>query len=328
MGHKRFDRSEIYSQISSFLKTGSYNKHQIAEATKINWETVSKALESLEAGNFVKKDGNKYSLKAEFYSNPNALLGLPVTKEQETLFYELLKRVKELSTKTLNRTFLQKILISIIKKEELSIPYGWYLFGQCCVSKLEFDNDYKSITIHDKAILQTLKEFDKYENTDQLMEAHYKEEDNDLYLTKLSINKILKEKFTEQTLDILELQIKNIIFKFSETEENKDLFIYINGFYSIFVRLLKLSIEELESIRLEIYDAFKSVWELIGTYDLYNDTKKSFNTDTKIYYDVRKESLLELADFYLFALKEHCPPFSKLDPKLQKLRDALAVRFQ
>ncbi|MBU1201242.1 MAG: hypothetical protein KJ583_00795 [Nanoarchaeota archaeon] len=330
MRQKRSARSKIYSEISSFLKTGSYNTLQIAKATDINWETVSKALESLEAGGFIVKNENKYSLKQEFNYNPNALLGLPITKEQNDLFYQLLKRITELSVKPLNRTFLQKIIVSIIKKENLSIPYGWYLFGQCCIPKLDLSkiNDYKSIDSYDDTIKQTLIEFEKYPNTDALMEAHYKEEKNDLYLTRLTINKILKRPFTEQTLELLDIQIRNIIFKFEENEITKELFEYLNGFYSTFVRLLKLPLVELENIRLEIYDAFKSVWELIGTYDLYNDTKDKFMINTKCYYEQRKNVLAELAESYILSLQDYCPPLPELNPKLKAFRASLVARSQ
>ena len=143
MEKKRSDRSFIYSQIVDVLKQGKLNVRQISEKTNINWQTVKNALDTLESIKLVKKEdqGNQiiYSIQQQLDLPKNTLLNLPI--KEEKLTKQIAKRISELWKKQTNenikKTFLQKILIKLIKEQKLKIPYGWYLFGQCTV--LQFD---------------------------------------------------------------------------------------------------------------------------------------------------------------------------------------------
>lgn len=53
---KRSERAVIYNQIVEVLKQGKLNVLQVSERTRINWQTVKNALETLEAIGMVKKE--------------------------------------------------------------------------------------------------------------------------------------------------------------------------------------------------------------------------------------------------------------------------------
>lgn len=318
---KRSKRSEIYQDIVNFLKTGSYNTLQISEKTNINWKTVKNALETLQAAAFVKKQGNEYSLSQPFNLNEDTYLGLPLTIAQEKEICEIANRIKEYEP-SYNRTFLHKAVVEVIKRKKLFLPYGWYLYGECCVPKLLQDqlNKYGITKKYDSTIKQVIGEFKQFNSTNELMKFRYEEDNKELYSSRLNIDILLRGPFNEKSLRQLELEFKNLIWEFKEHRENEELLEYIEGFYSTFTMLLKLPVEEIEDLRIMIINAYRLVWDLIGSFNLYASTKKYFQEDTYGYYKLRAEMLKELADFYILKLQEYWPEL-KIDTELKRIAD-------
>ena len=128
--------------------------------------------------------------------NKNTLLGLPISKKQKETTLSLAKRIVEIwnekTSKPLRKTFLHKMLIKLVKKEQIkNVPYGWYLFGQCAVLQFETQEltGIQSEKRYDKQINEIIKEYSNIPNTHELLEQHYIEEGNDLYLTRLKIGR-------------------------------------------------------------------------------------------------------------------------------------------
>jgi len=319
---KRSKLVDIYNDIVETLKTGSYNILQISEKTGINWETVKNALITLEGLKLVSKETKNNrtyyfmdeSKLIEF--NKNTLLGLPVSKEQKQTTLSLAKRIAEIwnkkTSKPLRKTFLHKMLIKLVKKEQIkNVPYGWYLFGQCAVLQFETQEltEIQSVKKYDKQINEIVKEYSNIPNTNELLEQHYIEEGNDLYLTRLKISNILINTFNEDSLKSLKANLKNFLLSFKKTEDNEDLLEYINGFYSIVIRLTKeLSIEELEGMRPQINDSFRHIWEIMGTYELYNSLDDFYDKKIlKKHYTIWIENLKHISETYLSELKDNIP---------------------
>ena len=151
---------------------------------------------------------------------------------------------------------------------------------------------------------------------------------NSLYQTKLMIDVLCKQSFTKENLSLLDLQFKNIIFLLEKNSENEELFEFIEGFYSTFVRLLKLDINFLEEIRLEIYKTFSIIWELIVTYNFYKDFKLHDVVSINRSFDLRKSVLKEIATVYIFHLQDYLqdlPLSNKIDDELIKFKGIQAV---
>lgn len=327
---KRSERTKIYEKIAVELRKGVSNVHKISKATNINWPTVKIALDSLVAAGFIKLENKKYIIKNDIQFNSNSIMSLPITQDQINLFRSLEEEIQQKSPKHFNRTFLQKAIVQIMKKtKQKGIPYGWYLFGECTIVQLaESGAPYEKVdlTKFENVIRSTVDEFSQYNNTNELMEKTY--EHKPLYQARLAVDTICKQEFTKGNLDLLHMQLKNIIFSFKETEENKDLFEFIEGFYSTFVQLLKLDVDTLEQIRLEIYKTYSHVWELIATYNIYEDTKDYFNITTKPYYNLRIETLKEMTTYNLLQLQGYLPAKKKVDDVLQAFKGVRADQSQ
>lgn len=328
-------RSHIYQSITKILETGSYNVYQIKEKlekNKINvsWEAINSALHALESINFVKQETKAgricYSLNQCNKLNDKTILGLPISAEQESLCCGLANRFKELNP-DVSRTFLQKMLIQLINKRKLNIPYGWYLYGPCCVLKLTDDilQNHPSNKDYDSDIKEIISQFKRYENTNELMEDVYRK--NPLYLHRLKINKMLSEPIrNKSSLDLLNLELKHLIWSFEENEENSPILNYLMSFYSMFVRLSKLPVEQFEETRVDILACFKSVWELIGTYEMYNTTKRFYpSQNTSCNFQLAYYHLKTITEMDLLNINSLCPKI-EISPKMQKLRDSLVKK--
>jgi hypothetical protein len=335
-----YKRNEIYHNVISILEQGAHNRFQIKAQIenkfhiKISWEAVNSALDTLESIDYVKKEiksgRDTYSLNQTIKTNEKTILGLPITEQQEALCCGLANRFKELD-RNINNTFLQKMLVNVIEKKDLDIPYGWYLFGPCCVLKLtpECLCKYPSTTDYDEEIKETLAEFSKYPNTDSLMEAIYTKNNNTLYINKLSIYKLLSVPLKDKTsLSLLNFAIKQLLWSIPQEKDSEAIIKYTEIFYSLFSRLAKLSEDKFEDARMDIFACFKSLWELIGTYQMYKTTKQFYeNYDTTIHYHLAYLQLSAILDASLFELSSSCPPL-EISPEMKALRDSLAMKSQ
>jgi len=283
-------RSVIYKRIVEVLKKETLNVLQISEKTSINWQTVKNTLDTLESINLVKKEdkGNKiyYSLRNP-ETNTKTLLGLPTKKEKLTK--QIAKRIIELWEKNtkeqIKKTFLQKILVKTIKTENLEIPYGWYLFGQCTVLQIDPNQiNEMSIKDHDNVINIIIKEYKEMPNTTELLLKHYREENNAFYLDKLKITEILSKPFTEDSLRLLDQNLKDMVFTFNG---KKDVIELLETYYSLTVGILKL--DDREELRVLLSESFLALWDLLALDNLYTSLKEYYSEEIlEYYYNQRK----------------------------------------
>ncbi|MBD3304393.1 hypothetical protein GF343_04560 [Candidatus Woesearchaeota archaeon] len=259
---------------------------------------------------------------------------MPISKEQKNATLGLAKRIiekwKKKTSKPIKKTFLQKILITVVKQANIkNIPYGWYLFGECAVLRLEPDSIAAS-NKYDKFINPVIEKYSKIPNTQELLKKHYVEEGNDLYLLRLKISNLLMNQFNTESITSLKINLNNFLFSFKKTDDNKDLLEYVTGFVSIVIQLIKnLSVDELEEIRSEINNAFIAVWEIVGTYNLYESLVKFYDKQVlKKYYTIRADNLKLVAEEYLLALKDNIPAKKQKPSSLNKFKGIAARKSQ
>lgn len=337
---KRDARADIYRKIAELLREGSYNILQISEKTGINWETVRNAVDTLSKIGLIsskEENGKTYYYMDEskmLNLREDTLLGLPITKDQEELTKGLCKRIiqrweKLGIQKTLNKTFLQKILIKVIKTEKIqNVPYGWYIFGECAVLQYDasIDSKYDIGTKYDKSIDSVIKDYSRFEGTKELLLNAYS--DNELYQLRLKISELLKDRFTTETIESLKKNIRLFILSFKMTQENEEVIEFVNGFASIYCRLANgLSIGQMEDLREDINASFMSVWEIMGTYNLYESlSEKGFDKSIlKKYYLLRLQNLKQVADCYLSTLQEFCPELVPANDPLRRFKGIQAA---
>lgn len=302
-------RGKIYKQIVNALKFHKLNIQQISTKTGIRWETVKNAVDALTEAGFLKKDGRAYNLEKDFSFDEDTILGIPVPEEKKKQLAGIANRFRQLTN--YNNTFLQKAVINVIKRENLDLPYGWYLFGECsAVMFNKMNNKYTATKKYEKTIKETISEFSKFKNTDALMENIY--EGNQLYMLRLQIDQVFKDKLTKHNMRSIELAVKQMLFVLKGPS-----YYFLDSFYSQVAMLKKLDEEQLNEIKLEIYAAFRIIWEIIGT-QKYKETVNLENID--FYYKTRMEALEELAHCYLLTLKDYWPriEFSEHIKKMRK----------
>ncbi len=319
-------RSDIYNNVVQELRKTPSTILQVSKAVNTNWETVKYAIETLEKIKLVtsyEENGKTYYTlnEAEFLQLQNdTLLGLPITDDQRKATLSLAKRIQEKWKKLyperqLNKTFMQKILVKLVQRYNIpNIPYGWYLFGQCAVLYFIDTELIPANTKYDTEIEEVLKEHKDIPTTKDLLQRHYLEEGNELYLTRFKINELLSYKLDKENVDLLKRNLKQFIFSFLKNENNVRIIEEVNGFYSLCLRLINSHNEnELEDIRNMIYDAFSNLWELMATYNLYESLKRGGWYEDSVlrrYYLLRVEILIPTVEEYLTILQDHCPPIT------------------
>ncbi len=326
-------RSQIYEDVVQLLKKGSYTTLQIAEKTGINWETAKNAVETLTRISLLsshEESGKTYYTvnEANFLQlRKDTLLGLPLNPEQDKSTRALLSRIKqrwqETVGKPISKTFLQKILVRLVEENKIqNVPYGWYLFGECAVL-FTTDNDITPTKKYDEEIDVIIKEYALFENTNELLRTYYTRKGNLLYLLRLNISNILLEKFTVDSLATLKKTVRDFLFTFPNTEDNKEIVEYLNAFASMIFRLVNHKNEkEMEDLRSLLNDTFSSLWESMATYNLFYSLKdKGWYDEATLqrYYRLRTQIVQEIVENYLNVLNDQTPTLElpKDDPLLK-----------
>ncbi|MGE0793702.1 MAG: hypothetical protein AB7V77_05990 [Candidatus Woesearchaeota archaeon] len=330
MALSRSERSEIYSKIADCLRVnGPLNINQISEKIESNWETVKNAIDSLEKAKFIGEENNKYfiscSMNGEF--NEQTIFNLPLTKEQNELFCKIANRIKELSKETLKQTVLQKAVVEVIKKSKINnLPYGWYMYGECCVHTLKDTLGFGITKDYDKEIQSTLEEFSTHgEYVEDLLDYLYTKENNELYLLKLDTKLLLEQKITENNKSNLKTINRNLmrmlilLHKFNFSEK---IIFQFDEFTSYFGRLKNLDPSAFENIRLEILNSFKYCWNLIAITNFKRDLEKFYIFELDPYTQPREETYLDLLEEEKLQLEEACPKI-ELSAKTEALRKKL-----
>jgi len=342
---KRSSRALLFSSIIELLKDkGELSISDISKEKNLNWETVRNALNTLRDIEVLEEKNIKN--KRVFYlkefdieeEKTDTLLGLPLTKDQRDRTKLLFKKIKEawnknITDKPLNKTFMQKIAVRVLKNtENKEIPYGWYLFGMMSVLQCDpsqeiiIEKDLLGTTL-DSEIDKVVKQFKTYENTDQLMLSQYQEEGNDLYLTKLKLAQDFSNPFKIENLQEIKIRLRNLIFSFKATKDNEEINELLNGFTSLVALLIKkLNINDLEDIRDKILDAFNALWKCMATYNLYESLleDKFFEKDIlKRKYLLRVIPLIQICTDYLDFLKDFLPKEKLITDDLSKFKGVI-----
>jgi len=328
----RTTKVDLYKNILSVLEISSLNIHQIAKQLNTHWETVNNALDVLEELGMVKEDNKLFTLQSPLKDDSlhsTTIFDLPLTDDQEKLFCQLANRISELNGKPLKQTFLQKAVVEVIKKANIKgLPYGWYLYGQCCVHKLTNTDEFGSIKKYDQYIIPILEEFSKYSRVDDLLEYLYTKENKDLYLWKLNIIHLLEQKISADNFENVRL-INREIMRFTVHLHiialDEDVVNYFEYFGSSFGMLKELSFDEFERIRNDILSTFKTCWNLIAT-TIYRIDLEDFYPNPNRYVEPRIVVLKEMLEDQLLKLKESWPE-TKLPSHLEKLQKKLSKKI-
>ncbi|MBU4284411.1 MAG: winged helix-turn-helix domain-containing protein [Nanoarchaeota archaeon] len=326
----RKTKKQLVQRLIQLLESKPMTVNEISLAVGSNWDTVYKALDLLKSIGLVTEteEGNKKIFKkvsdVSIQKRDDTLLGIPISKECENLCYYLFSKVKQKwlqkTKKEPNKTQMQKVIGEIADNINLpfEIPRGWYLFGQVCVLEYDPKQDYsmefkKEIPGLDKTIDKAIEVYSKYSNTTEILFGQYQRKNKVLYLARLKLKQILYYSLNQETKPLVSKLLNSFAMNFSKKEDNKEIVALLNSYVAIVNQLfIEKDQRELEDLHNLIIDCFISLWELMATYNLFNDLINGdygYSYDNlKKYFNPRFETLIALCKGYLEELNDSLSP--------------------
>ena len=318
----RKTKKQLVQRILHLLENKPMTINELAVEVNSNWDTVSKALDLLKSVDVVVEveEENKKVFKkvkeVDVTRREDTLLGVPISKETENfcnyLFMKVRKRWTEKTKVLPNKTQMQKVIAEIADSTKLpiEIPRGWYLFGQVCVLEYNPEQEYiydfkEKIPNLDQAIDDAISIYSKYiGNTRAILSEQYQRKHKTLYLAKLKLQQILCYELNQETKPLISKLLNSFAMNFPRKEDNKDIISILNAYVSIVHQLfIEKNEKELNDLQLTINDCFISLWELMATYNLFNDlVNGNYGYDyitLKKYFNPRKETLIVVCKEYL-----------------------------
>jgi len=326
-GMVRKTKKQLIQRIIQLLENKPMTVNEISVAVGSNWDTIYKALDLLKSINLVLEvgKGNKKIFKKVDDTNipkrEDTLFGIPISRECEDLCYYLFNKVKQKwiqkTKQKPNRTQMQKVIAEIADNIELpyKIPRGWYLFGQVCVlecdPKQEYHSEFKNnIPGLDKEIDNAIEIYSKYDKTRDVLFEQYQRKNKVLYLARLKLKQLLYYELNQETKPLVSKILNSFVMNFPRKEDNKDIVKLLDAYISIVNRLF-IEKKELEELHNLIVDCFISLWELMASYNLFNDL---INGDygykyeiLRKYFEPRFDTLIVLCEDYLKELDSYLP---------------------
>lgn len=344
MAHKT--KKQIVQRILQLIESQPRTINELAESVGSNWDTVYKALTMLKSIGLVQEveESSKRMFKKKegtsIIRRPDTLFGVPISKECENLCYSLFIKVKEKWTQKTknppNKTQMQKVVAEIADniKMPVEIPRGWYLFGQVCVLEYDPNKEYETefkgnIPKLNEELDKAVEIYSKYSNTLGVLFEQYQRKNKTLYLARLKLSQVLDCRIEQKDKPVISSLLYSLVMNFPEKEDNKDVTSVLNSYVSIINQILMEKDEKsLEDLHMLIEDSFISLWELMATYNLFNDLVSGnygyeYNT-LKDYFNPRVETLMALCKEYLEELNGTLlPKHIDKDSKLFKLMGSM-----
>ncbi|MFW5705231.1 MAG: hypothetical protein ACOCXG_05310 [Nanoarchaeota archaeon] len=314
---------EILSNIVKVLSGQEKNILEIAKETNIGWETAKLNLEKLEdLGLVIKTEKGKYFAISK--KNHKTYFKLPIKediiKKVESYYGQIVKLWEKLYNQKPSKLQITKVLAELNKNKNLELPFGWYLYGQCCAVIYNEKLDYVPNSDYEKELLQIIP---KYLNNP--IKKHYETFPKDSYN--------LKQEIFAQLWNLQDLRNTKLFEKVKEFMKailldkekiSDDALDYTTELLSILYELKANNIEITEEIKDQIDTSFKEIWKLIG-YDYFKESfaetidknilDACFNNDK----EKQKEEIimqLSMLQSYIENLEIKDSPFEKLKEKI------------
>jgi len=342
---KRSTKKQVIQRIILLLLEKPRTINELAVEFGSNWDTTKENLELLKSINIVEdfkaEDGvQRFRTKTTepIFLREDTLFGVPLNKKTENICKYLFKKVEDAWHKKTNvypnKSQMQKTVVRIADIAKLPVPRGWYLFGKMCI--LEYDplqkydhEPIEEIAGLDKTINLVVDQFSKHQNVRELMEVQYK--DNALYLNKLRLQELLNCEFDEETKKQIAKITYLFLTKFSKGEDDIRIKDILEKYVSVFNQILVYKTKnDLKSIRLLLQDSFVAIWELIGTYNLFNDLSEgNFGYERKEllkYFNKRIDTSIFICNQYLSELVSMLPKEKEIEDELSKFRGIQKIK--
>ena len=351
-------REEIVKAIIDALDSkGPLSIQQISENVHSNWSTVNDALSELKKEGKVREVVSTEKVRIFKLVRDDTYLDIPISpkgrKIGHFIFNEVVKEWRNKAGSMPTKTDVYKAAAMTIEKTGLNeeIPIVWYLYGKIPSLIYEQEKDYSDEFKTLKAdeidniqgirnnVIQAVAFFCAQKNTFERRMQQYKLYNNQLYIAKEEISKILfnKDLNKASTKEKLKKELAEFYFYCPAKEDFYNIWKVVDRFV-ILLNGLMIGTTNLNNHKEEICSAFTAVWGLLAIYlffdSLCEHPKFKNREETRVTYfenSIRNrlenslETLSNLESVYLDTLKElKEPPTIKYSKEAHMIRDALS----
>lgn len=258
--------------------------NEIADKIESHWLTVRETINFLLKYKLIEEvDFNgdkKYKSCKGIVREETTYYHIPVESSIKDLAFFVFEGIKEkwlkAKEKPINKTFLQKIAVDVIEKINLPIPCGWYKFGKITIFNVDPSVDYGQISKPNNSseiesqINKSVEEFSKYEYTWEVREHQYREHNMIQYQINENLRLISSRMIdlsTKNNRKALPTQLNLLKSLIPDNQYTKEIKLVLLNFISSINSYLADENFKINAIKSQIYDAYKSIWDLIATYN-------------------------------------------------------------
>ena len=333
----------LIRKITESLVKGPKSTSEISEETGLDRTAIIRYLDVLKKTKFLTEEqiGTKKIFHISSTYRLDTYFGLPLNKEIndkiDSIYHIIRNKWKQKTGRKLLKTTAQKIIYEVIKKCNLEIPVGWYIYGGVCVKPYDYNSPYDFKGLNDDIIScvdKTVNEFSNNSFEYESKQQQYKKAKKKLYDVKEYILKLLySKKFSKNSMYILQkkyLQFVRLIPKGDEIYDE-----LINDYDTLIIDIIKNwddFVDEKDNrnfaeFNQELTCSFEALWKLVAMFNFKHDLfKGGFYLQTvldehfKLDISQAKEELIEICS----ELNDMIPFEEPTDSNYKKIKEALS----
>ncbi len=307
----------LIKKLINCLLDGSKSITEIADKTGLDRTALVKYLDLLKDGGLLIEEqigsSRVFTLVPQYRTD--TYFGLPINSKTEEQINSLYKYIevewKKNAGRPLLKTTAQKIIYKVIKKCNLNIPVGWYIYGGVCIKPYEPYTEYKYTDLTEKIIScvsKIVKEYSHNVHEYESKQQQYHEEVRMVYILKEEIfSLVYSKKFSKNSMYIFQKKYVELIQLVPKGD--KIYHALINDYYTTLIDITKNwdifvnenKEEEFSSFKQKLISSFEILWKLIAQFHLKKDLLEGgFYTQTvldghfKLDIEQTKDELTEL----------------------------------
>ena len=263
---------------------------EIAKKANLDWATTQKWLEALTSMGMVieTSKGNRRLFRLPDTVDQKTLFGIPVkTDDANTIRYiysTTRKLWKEKTGEYPSRSHVQKVLAQVNKDLNLSLPIGWYLYGEVCILPYDSDIEYNFVNFEKKDIVKVsvekaVNELLPLKSTRKLRNYLYEKNHNELYLHKEKVSYMRYGSPTFESIETLIHLLLEMIPFLPKNRETTQLFTEYIGVLLDVKKSFSNKMDHEQSMKIWsfIFNSFDVLWSIIAIESLREtllETKK------------------------------------------------------
>lgn len=283
---------EVVEKILDVLTANPHGMtiQEISKKSGVNWDSTKRHLELFTKLGVLREntENEKITYQKVRSFESDTLFSIPLSNEHKEIIrkiYSSIEKVwKTVSSKSITKTLVQKIAADVVEQRYPEIPRGWYLYGEILL--LPYDMDQQYGTGLDKiedidAVKEFCTEYSQCCDTSYQIRKHqYEKRKRELYLIKDKL--YFQLSYLDFKDGISKNKIRQTINQFAilceRKESNAPILAVVDDFCSETLSIFRNADNSIiEKSKPSVIEAFNSVWQLVGTYELYDSLIKFYD---------------------------------------------------